>query len=170
MREVMWQDQHKVWSWTGESRLEKSGHWGQTPIWPLGMCWVHGGFWNKIPSTEPAEGGVDLPTGFILINFTFCPQFAYPNTHWTHIEYFYKVPTQIPTDHQAGCIQKVPTKNPVDKCWLNYEQNPWFLSQLTQKVPGRNFVKEPLGFFQKWPHDVLVMRLSRSLWVWWGII
>ena len=85
---------------------------------------VHVEYFQKVPSTEPTEGGFDLPTGFILINFTFCPQFAHPNTHWVHFEYFYKVPIQIPTDHWAGYIQKVPTKNPVGKCWLNYEQNP----------------------------------------------
>jgi hypothetical protein len=76
---------------------------------------VHVEYFQKVPSTEPAEGGHDLPTGFILINFTFCPQFAHPNTHWAHVEYFYKVPTQIPADHWVGYIQKVPTKNPVGK-------------------------------------------------------
>ena len=85
---------------------------------------VHVEYFQKVPSTEPIEGGFDLPTGFILINFTICPQFAHPNTHWAHVEYFYKVPTQIPADRRAGYIQKVPTKNPVGKCWLNYERNP----------------------------------------------
>ena len=85
---------------------------------------VHVEYFQKVPSTEPTEGGFDLPTGFILINFTFCPQFAHPNTHRVHFEYFYKVPTQIPADRRAGYIQKVPTKNPVGKCWSNYEQNP----------------------------------------------
>ena len=63
---------------------------------------VHVEYFQKVPSTEPIEGGVDLPAGFILINFTFCPQFAHPNTHWAHVEYFYKVPTQIPANRQIG--------------------------------------------------------------------
>ena len=70
---------------------------------------------------------------YFLITFTIYPQFTHPNTHWVNFEYFYKVPTQIPTDRQAGYIQKVPTKNPVGKCWSNYKQNPWFLSQFTPK-------------------------------------
>ena len=86
--------------------------------------WVHVEYFQKVPTTEPAEGGLDLPTGSILINFTFRPHFAHPDTHRAHVEYFYKVPTQVPTDCQGGYIQKVPTKNPVGKCWLNYEQNP----------------------------------------------
>ena len=150
--------------------IHSHSHWGRTPIYPLGTWWVHGGFWNKIPSmdppgpfwlhfdyfynlppihppkyppgtcwvfsktsTEPVEGGFDLPTGFILINFTFRPRFTHPNTHRIHFEYFHKVPTQIPADRWAGYIQKVPTKNPVGKFWSNYKQNPWFLSQFTQK-------------------------------------
>ena len=40
----------EVCSWHLARFLE---HWGQTPIYPLGMCWVHGGFWNKIPSMDP---------------------------------------------------------------------------------------------------------------------
>ena len=82
---------------------------------------VHVEYFQKVLSTEPIEGGFDLPTGFILINFTLCPQFTHPNTQWAHFGYFYKVPTQIPTDCQAGYIQKVPTKNPVGKCWSNYK-------------------------------------------------
>ena len=54
---------------------------------------VHVEYFQKVPSTEPTEGGFDLPAGFILINFTFCPQFAHPNTHWVNFGYFYKVPT-----------------------------------------------------------------------------
>ena len=77
---------------------------------------VHVEYFQKVPTTEPAKGGLDLPTGFILINFTFRPHFAHPNTHWAHVEYFYKVPTRIPTDRRGGYIQKVPTKNPVGKC------------------------------------------------------
>ena len=85
---------------------------------------VHVEYFQKVPTTEPTEGGLDLPTGSILINFTFRPHFAHPDTHWAHVEYFYKVPTQVPADRQGEYIQKVPTKNPVGKCWLNYERNP----------------------------------------------
>ena len=37
-----------------------------------------------------------------------------------------------------------------------------------QKEPGGYFVKEPLGFFQKWPRNVLIMHLSHLFWVLWG--
>ena len=50
--------------------------------------WVHVEYFQKVPSAEPAEGGFDLPAGFILINFIFRPQFAHPNTHRAHVEYF----------------------------------------------------------------------------------
>ena len=53
---------------------------------------------KKVPTTEPAEGGLDLPTGSILINFIFRPHFVHSDTHRAHVEYFYKVPAQVPAD------------------------------------------------------------------------
>ena len=110
---------------------------------------AHVEYFQKVPSTEPVKGGVGLPTGFILINFTIHPGFTHPNTHWVHFGYFYKVPTQIPTNYQAGYIQKVPTKNPVGKFWLNYKWNPWFLSQFTQKSTWQKLCERTPWFLSK---------------------
>ena len=94
------------------------------PIRPLKYPQVHVEYFQKVPTPEPAEGGLDLPTGSILINFIFRPHFAHPDTHRAHVEYFYKVPTQVPANRRGGYIQKVPIKNPVGKCWSNYKRNP----------------------------------------------
>ena len=69
---------------------------------------------------------------YILITFTICPQITHPNTHQVHVEYFYKVPTQIPTDCQAGYIQKVPTKNPVG-IWVS---ELWAKCKINQNEPS----------------------------------
>ena len=99
---------------------------------PLFTHWVCGEYMVGSETKHPPWTH-QVHFDYFLIIFTICPQFSHPNTHWVHVGYFYKVPTQIPTNHQVGYIQKVPTKNPVSKCWLNHEQNPWFLSQFTQR-------------------------------------
>ena len=57
---------------------------------------VHVEYFQKVPSTEPAEGGFDLPTGFIQINFTFRPQLL----------------TQIPTGYMLSIFTKYPPRYP----------------------------------------------------------
>ena len=93
-------------------------------------------------------------------------------------------PTQIPTGHMLSIFTKYPPrylpivevgtfkKYPSRTQWVNVE---WITSKTLdpfhnshQKVPGRYFVKEPLGFFQKSPRNVLVMCLNHLLWVLWG--
>ena len=55
---------------------------------------VHVEYFQKVPSTEPTEGGSDLPTGFILINL-----------HFAH-----NLLTQIPTRHILSIFTKYPAQ------------------------------------------------------------
>ena len=66
----------KSW-WASASALAAS-HWRQTPIYPLGTWWVHGGFWNKIPSMGP------------------------PGPCWLHFNYFYNLPPIYPPKYPLG--------------------------------------------------------------------
>ena len=90
---------------------------------PLFTHWAHGEYMVGSETKYPAWAH-RVHVDYFLITFTIYPQFTHPNTHRAHFEYFYKVPTQIPADCWAGYIQKVPTKNPVGKFWLNYKRNP----------------------------------------------
>ena len=93
---------------TGLANVQQTGTLGANPYLPTG--YVLSTWWVLKQNTQHE------PTGSILINFTFCPHFAHPDIHWAHVEYFYKVPTQVPTNRRGGYIQKVPIKNPVGKC------------------------------------------------------
>ena len=129
-------------------------HWGQTPIYPLGMWWVYNGFWNKIPSMNP------LGPFWLLLKFA-------PN-----------LPTQYPPGTCWVFSKSTQHKAHWGWCWFTHWVNVGQITSKTldffhnshQKVSGRNFVKEPLGFFQKSPHKLLVMCLSHSLWVCWGFV
>ena len=115
-----------------------------------------------------------IPTGYMLSIFKKYPAqnplrvvLIYTlGSFWLILRFTHNLLTQIPT----GYIQKYPPRTQ----WVNFDQ---ITSETLDsfhnshtKVPGRNFVKEPLGFFQKWPRNVLVMCLSHSLWVCRGFI
>ena len=87
---------------------------------------------------------------------------------WLFLHFTHTLPTQIPTGHMLSIFTKYPPRTQ----WVNVGRitsetlDPFHNSH--QKVPGRYFVKEPLGFFQKSPRNALVMCLSHSVWVLWG--
>ena len=80
-------------------------HWGQGVNYPVGPCWVHGGFWNNSPTFYPVDKGwvflksthqsthwVTLwknPVGSLGISFKKCPSCAWA----TCCGFFQKVPT-----------------------------------------------------------------------------
>ena len=115
---IDWCQRHLVGRWP-----RYRGQGSPTGSKPLFTHWVHGEYMVGSETKYPAWTH-RVHFDYFLITFTIRTQFAHPNTHQVHVEYFYKVPTQIATDHQVGYIQKIPTKNPVGKCWSNYKQNP----------------------------------------------
>ena len=131
---------------------------------------VHVEYFQKVPSIEPAEGGVDLPLG----------------SFWLILQFAHNSLTQTPTGHMLSIFTKCPPRYlPIDGLgtfkkypprtqWVNVG---WIMSETLdsfhnshQKVPSRNFVKEPLGFFQKSPCNVLIICLNHLLWVCWGFV
>ena len=112
-------------------------------IYPLGS------FWLILQFTQNSL--TQIPTRRILSIFT-------------------KYPPRYPPINRLGTFKKYPQRTQ----WVNVG---WIMSETLdsfhnshKKVPGRNLVKEPLSFFQKWPRNVLVMCLSHSFWVCWGFI
>ena len=96
-------------------------HWGQGVNYPVGPCWVHGGFWNNSPSFYPVGKGwvffksthqsthwVTLwknPVGSLRISFKKCLPCAWA----THCGFFQKVPINLatiyPTIYPMGSLR-----------------------------------------------------------------
>ena len=181
------------WTNSGLDGPRHTPHWGQTPIYPLGTWWVHGGFWNKIPSMDPPGPfwllfdyfynlPTQIPTRYMLSIFKkYLAQnllrvvLIYPlGSFWLILHFAHNSLTQIPTGYILSIFTKYPPRYPPRTQWVNVGR----ITSKTldsfhnshKKVPDRYFVKEPLGFFQKWPHNVLVVCLSHPFWVCQGFI
>ena len=96
-------------------------HWGQGVNYPVGPCWVHGGFWNNSPDFYPVGKGwvffksthqsthwVTLwknPVGSLRTLFEKCPSCAWA----THCGFFQKVPINLttiyPTIYPVGSLR-----------------------------------------------------------------
>ena len=93
---------------------------------------------------------------YFLIIFTIHPQFAYPNTHQGHVEYFQKVPSTEP----AECGPDLPT----GFILINFTFHPQFAHPNTHWVHVGYFYKVPtqiptdhwVGYIQKVPTKNLV--------------
>ena len=72
----------------GSTGLRETETPGANPYLPTG--YMVSTWWVLKQNTQHG------PTRPILITFVICPQFAWSNTHWVHVEYFQKVPTTEP--------------------------------------------------------------------------
>ena len=149
-------------------------------------------FWLLLQFTPNSP--TQIPTRYMLSIFKKYPAqnplrvvLIYPlGSFWLILHFAHNSLTQIPTGHMLSIFTKYPPryppitglgtfkKYPPRTQWVNFGQ---ITSETLdsfhnshKKVPSGYFVKEPLGFFQKWPRNVLIMCLSHSFWVFRGFI
>src|ERR1700728_1620569 len=118
---------------------------------------------KKYPPQNPPRVALIYPLGpfRLFLHFAHTSPTQIPTGHMLSI--FTKHPPTYPSIAEAGTFRKYPPRT----WWVNVGQitsEPLdFFHNPHQKVPSGYFVKEPLGFFQKSPCNVLVMCLSHLL-------
>ena len=134
-------------------------HWGQRGIYPVGTLWVHCGFWNNLPTTNP------VGKWWVLLKSTHWCDLNKPSGYFSNVlsEFFHKIPTECPAN--TSWTNPLISFTIYPLMW--FEQTPWvcsrFVYNLPTKIPNGYILNEFPEFFYKIPTNVITMYPVGSL-------